>query len=561
MPTRPSASPAFALSDRFVDAYAAVRPLEATMAGVGGHDDRWGDLGPDGVAAEADLLRRTRAELATLPPSGDRWERLAVRVLDEDLAVRIAHHDHDEPLRDIAHLASTVPEMREALEVQASDDAAGREAVARRLETFPVALDGWRRTVDLGRQRGVVAAARQVRSVAEQLDVMAAADGPIQAVAAGIVAADGARKDRIDAAVLEVRAAAAGTAGWLRTTYLPDAATEDGVGPERHERAARALLGRDLDAHDAAAWAWDRIGELTARATQVARELALADDLPGTVAALRADPAFAAPTPAAFREAMLARQHAALEELEGVHFDVPTPIRRVEVRLSGGGALGAYYTPPSEDFSRPGTIWWSLPDDGPVPLFEEVSTAYHEGFPGHHLQIGTQIALADHLSRAHRLLIWNPGYGEGWALYTEQLMDELGALEHPAYTLGYLVSELLRATRVVVDIGLHHRWRLPADAPVHDGEAWDYDRAVDVLRRLAFLPADYAASEVTRYLGWPGQAVSYALGQREIVALREERRRRDGAGFDLKTFHADVLGSGTVGLGLLRELVLDGDVR
>lgn len=552
--------PVFALADAFVDAHAELRPLEATFAGVSGHDDRWGDLGPDGLAAQADLLRRTREDLRALPAGDDHWARLAIRVLDDELTLRLDQYDHDDHLRDISHIDSTVPAMREALEVQDISDPAGREAVVARLTGYPAALAGWRATIEVGRQRGVVVAQRQVRSVVTQLRELAADDGALQRVGATVMAADGALTDALTATLPPARAAAAAAADWLESSYLPDATIEDGVGQERYLRAVRGHLGTELAPADAYAWAWERIGALTQRAEQVARQLDLGD-LHSTVAVLRADPTFAAPTADAFREAMQARQLAALEALEGVHFDVPEPVRRVEVRLASGGALGAYYIGPSEDFSRPGTIWWSLPGDGPVPLYEEVSTAYHEGFPGHHLQVGIQIALADRLSRAHRLLIWNPGYGEGWALYTERLMDELGLFEHPAYVLGYLAGELLRATRVVVDIGLHLGLRLPADAPLHAGERWDFSRAVTMLEQVAFLPTDYAESEVTRYLGWPGQAISYALGQRTIVDLRDERRSRDGAAFDLKAFHADVLGSGPVGLDLLREIVLDGDVR
>jgi uncharacterized protein (DUF885 family) len=272
---------------------------------------------------------------------------------------------------------------------------------------------------------------------------------------------------------------------------------------------------------------------------------------------LKVDPAFAAPSPEAFRELMQARQQHALDALSGVHFQVPDAIRKVEVNLVAPGApLGAWYIGPSEDFTRPGSVWWSLGDRQAIPLYEEVSTAYHEGFPGHHLQVGIQVSLAEHLTRAHRLLIWNPGYGEGWALYAEQLMDELGELERPEYVLGYLTSCLLRAVRVVVDLGLHLDQPIPPDAPLRPGGRWDFDVAVEALERLAFLDHAYASSEVTRYLGMPAQAISYAIGQRRIVELRDERRRREGAAFDLARFHADVLGSGPIGLDHLAELVL-----
>jgi uncharacterized protein (DUF885 family) len=192
-----------------------------------------------------------------------------------------------------------------------------------------------------------------------------------------------------------------------------------------------------------------------------------------------------------------------------------------------------------------------------VPIWDEVTTAYHEGFPGHHLQCGLQVCLGDRLSRVHRLLYWLSGYGEGWALYAERLMRELGYLDRPEFVLGLLASNALRAVRVVIDIGSHLQLPIPGDVPFHPGEAWDFDLAVEALERYAFLTNDVAVSEVTRYLGWPGQAISYKVGERVILGLRDEARAKEGESFDLKEFHERVLGSGPVGLDHLREIVLN----
>jgi len=347
------------------------------------------------------------------------------------------------------------------------------------------------------------------------------------------------------------------TAERLETIYLPHAPEADGVGIERYRRNARRFLGTDLDLEATYAWGWERIALLRARAHEVARQIDASRDLDGVRELLVTDPAYSAPSQEAFREAMQERQQQALDALTDVHFDVPTEIREVTVNLVAPGApLAAWYHGPSEDFARPGTVWWSLGDAVSVPLFDQVSTAYHEGFPGHHLQIGIQVSLSDRLSRAHRMMAWRPGYGEGWALYAEQFMDEIGALGRPEYVLGYLGTSLMRAVRVVVDLGLHLGLPIPSDAPLHPGEDWTFDRAVEALSQLAFLDVATAESEVTRYLGWPGQAISYAVGQRAIVELREERQKREGDAFDLRRFHADVLGAGCVGLDHLRELVL-----
>jgi len=257
-------------------------------------------------------------------------------------------------------------------------------------------------------------------------------------------------------------------------------------------------------------------------------------------------------------ELMKHRQVTALAELDGTHFDVPEAGKRLNVKIAPpSGSLGAYYVQPSEGFSRPGTVWYSLGDQGSIALWDEVSTAYHEGFPGHHLQCAIQLSFADRLSRLHRLMIWHPGYGEGWALYTELLMKEFGYLEKPEYELGMLSAEMLRACRVVIDIGLHLGYLIPGNAVFRPGEAWTFEAAVEMLTDMAFLNGDYAISEVTRYLGWPGQAISYKVGQKVILDLREEMAARAGESFDLKEFHSRVLGSGPVGLAHLRELVLE----
>jgi uncharacterized protein (DUF885 family) len=549
--------PVFALSSRYVDDVAALHPVRATYLGIPGSDHLWGDLGMDGVAADEELLRRTQAELEALPPTdGDHWAEVARRVLAEQLTDALGSIAAGDHFLDINHLASTVPGMRSLVELQgfATPEQAGD--LLTRIETIGEALDGWWARIDEGRRGGHLVARRQVEALAEQLRKGVEPTGAYQQKIDEVAAAHPDLAARCDAARTAVTAACIGTARRLEDIYLPDAPLADGVGIERYRRNARRFLGTDLDLEATYAWGWERIAVLRERAHAVARRIDATTDLDGVLDRLRTDPAFAAPSQDAFREAMQERQEIALAKLTDVHFEVPEQIRTVTVNTVAPGApLAAWYHGPSEDFSREGTIWWSLGDAVQVPLFDQVSTAYHEGFPGHHLQFGIQVGLSERLSRAHRLLAWRPGYGEGWALYAEQLMDELGELERPEYELGYLGTSLMRAVRVVVDLGLHLGLPIPADAPLHPGEAWTYERAVEALTGLAFLDEATARSEVTRYLGWPAQAISYAVGQRAIVELREERRAREGGSFDLRRFHADVLGSGCVGLDHLAELV------
>jgi uncharacterized protein (DUF885 family) len=359
----------------------------------------------------------------------------------------------------------------------------------------------------------------------------------------------------MESAMAAAKQASAAFASYLESTYLPDAPSADGVGRERYVRATRVFLGMEIDPEETYRWGWAQVADLRRQMVETAQLIDSSESLDGVVYLLKTDPSRCAHSQEEFVEFMAERLNAAVNELDGTTFDIPEQVKKVDVKIAPpGGALGAYYMQPSEDFSRPGSVWWSTGSKQVFPLWDEVSTAYHEGFPGHHLQNGVALTLGDHLSRLHRLLIWYPGYGEGWALYTELLMNELGYLEKPEYVLGMLSAEMLRACRVAIDIGSHLDLTIPDDASFHPGERWTFELAVELLTSYAFLGEDYAKSEVTRYLGWPGQAISYKVGERAILELREEFLGRGGG---LKEFHSRVLGSGAVGLDLLRDLVLE----
>jgi uncharacterized protein (DUF885 family) len=207
-----------------------------------------------------------------------------------------------------------------------------------------------------------------------------------------------------------------------------------------------------------------------------------------------------------------------------VHFDIAPPLRRIEVVLARGSSSGAgYYTEPSEDLVRPGRTWWPLGGRGEGDRFEtwsELSTVFHEGVPGHHLQAGAAVTAGDRLSRFARTNFVS-GHGEGWALYAERLADELGWFTAPGTRLGMLSGSALRAARAEP-----HRVR----------------------------------PEIVRYFGWPGQAITYKLGERGWLAAREQAMRRAGpGGFDLKRWHTAALSLGPIGLaGLTEELAQAG---
>jgi uncharacterized protein (DUF885 family) len=200
-------------------------------------------------------------------------------------------------------------------------------------------------------------------------------------------------------------------------------------------------------------------------------------------------------------------------------------------------------------------MWWSVPKGvTEFATWRERTTVYHEGVPGHHLQVAQTAYRRDILNRWRRIASWVSGHGEGWALYAERLMADLGFLDDPADYLGMLDGQSLRAARVVLDIGVH--CGLPASAEVGGGE-WTYDKAWQFLSSHVNTAEGFRRFELNRYLGWPGQAPSYKIGERSWLQLREDARAREGAAFDLKAFHRRALDIGSVGLDTLRAAVLD----
>ena len=273
------------------------------------------------------------------------------------------------------------------------------------------------------------------------------------------------------------------------------------------------------------------------------------------VAALDADPSRHIHGKQEFAAWMQRLADRIVDEMAGVHFDIPEPVRRIECRIAPTSDGGIYYTGPSEDFNRPGRMWWAVPDGTEsFSTWREVTTVYHEGVPGHHLQVGQTAYRSELLNRWQRLMCWVSGHGEGWALYAERLMDELGYLDDPADKLGMLDAQSFRAARVIVDIGMHLQLEIPRDNPFgfHPGETWDHDLGLEFMRQHCRMEDELIKFEVNRYLGWPGQAPSYKVGERIWLQAREDAKARLGDRFDLKAFHRAALDLGSIGLDPLQ---------
>jgi uncharacterized protein (DUF885 family) len=550
-------SPLFAFAHELVERTVALSPMDATYLGIDGYDDRLDDFSLEGEEARAALVGRALVELAEIEPLDD-LDRIGKAVMEERLSSRLGLLEGGEQRRTFSVLRSPAAGIRRVFEIQPASTPEHAEQIAARLAAVGPAFESWRRTLDADSATGLVPARRQSVGVAAQLE--AHGSGGYSALARRLAAScgvDPAASGLADAAEGAERACMA-LAAWLRDVHAPRAAEADPVGAERYSRWGRAATGADLDLDETYRWGWDELLAIDERMWEIGRDLAPdARSLGAIAAALDADDRRAVSGTEALLERLQALTEGAVEMLDGEHFDIDPRIRRCEARLAPEGSMAApYYTGPSEDLARPGTTWYPTLGHTRFPMWRNVSTWYHESVPGHHLQIATALLERERQTRFQRLEGGVAGYVEGWALYAERLMHELGALSDPADELGYLSKQAMRAARVVVDIGMHLGYRVPPDVGVLGqledaaGRTWDASLAVELLVERALVARDRAVSEVDRYLGTPGQAIAYKVGERVWLDARAAARRRGGPAFDLKAWHARALALGPMGLDI-----------
>jgi uncharacterized protein (DUF885 family) len=555
--TAPTAPTARRIADRWVDTLAELDPLVATWLGLRPDEDRMPDLSPAGLDAVADAQRRVLADLAGARVADDDDRRCAT-LLRERLEAHLAQHDAGDELATLRPIASPVQDLQEAFLMMPTATADDWAVVARRMARVPDAAAGYRATLAEGLRTGRVNAARQAEAVVEQLGAWLAADdgaGWYAGFVAGAEDVPDALRADLERAAAAAAAAVADLRDWIAGTYVPAVAeVPDGVGREAYLRGARAYLGADVDPEEAYAWGWEELARIEAEMAAEADRV-----LPGATPAqafahLEEHGAAIEGVDEAVRY-LQGLMDSAIADLDGRVVDVAEPVRRVEAMIAPPGSAAApYYTRPSLDFARPGRTWLPTLGRTRFPLFDLVSTWYHEGVPGHHLQLGTWAYRSGALSRYQTSVGSVSANTEGWALYAERLMDELGYFANPGVRLGYLDNQRMRAVRVVIDIGMHLGLRVPAGDP-HAGEVWTPELGEAFFAARSGSPAAFVHSEVIRYLGWPGQAISYKLGERAWLAGREAARRRRGDAFDLRAWHTAALGLGSLGLDdLEREL-------
>ena len=550
-----SSRPVDAVAERFVDDHAALDPIAATYVGLPGHDDRLTDLSPDGFAARAQLTRQALADASAATPTDER-EQVAKDAFLERLGLDVELDEARVPQSQISVINSGLHQVRSVFDLMPTEGEQAWSNIDARLAAIPAALDGYRETVVRAADAGDVAAKRQLLAVAEQVRSWTGQDGGANFFLDLVAGSDveGLRGD-LERHATEASDAFAAFGRWLSDDFAARGRDKDAVGRERYSLGSRYFLGATVDLEETYAWGFEELKRIEDEMARVADKIVPGGSLDEAVSALEADPSRRIEGKEAFRGWMQELATRTLEDMAGTHFDIPEPIRRIECCIAPTTDGGIYYTGPSEDFTRPGRMWWAVPAGvESFATWREVTTVFHEGVPGHHLQVAQTAYRKEVLNRWQRLMCWVSGHGEGWALYAERLMDELGYLDDPGDKLGMLDGQGFRAARVIVDIGMHLELEIPRDNPFgfHPGETWTPELGLEFMRQHCRMEDAFIQFEVNRYLGWPGQAPSYKVGERIWLQAREDARARLGSAFDLKSFHRSALDLGSIGLDPLQ---------
>ena len=568
LPAQPAARPTTAIdqtANRYTARLLELDPGFATELGHPGRESEYRDRSPAGLDALADAARTALAELAALEPV-DEVDAVTLHAMRERLGLDLELHATGWPLADLNNIASPAQGIRAIFDLMPTATTSDWVHISGRLANVPAAIDGYIAALRAGATRGLIAARRQVATVIDQCERHASTDGFFTSLAANATLDRSPEADdagtSLPAALTEAlatnaelaRAAYGLLAFFLREELLPVAPTQDAVGAERYALASREFLGSAVDLAETYAWGIAELDRIIAEQEAVAQAIEPGATIAEAKALLNADPARQLHGTGELVEWMQQLSNSAVADLAGTQFDIPFIMRTLECRIAPTQDGGIYYTGPSEDFSRPGRMWWSVPEgEDSFTTWAETTTVYHEGVPGHHLQVATATYQSALLNDWRRNVCWVSGHGEGWALYAERLMDDLGYLSDPGDKMGMLDGQRMRAARVVFDIGVH----LELPVPERWGSGtWTAEKGLEFLRANLDISEGQLDFEFHRYLGWPGQAPSYKIGQRLWEDIRDARAARDGEAFSLRDFHTQALNLGSVGLDTLQAALL-----
>jgi uncharacterized protein (DUF885 family) len=537
------------LANEYVKTIARNYPSFATSIGFPGGEGDMDDYSPNAVQRDLDLAKSTLAALHQLTPQ-DEVDEVTLDAMTRTLNSEIAMHETGLVYRDLNNIASPAQGVRDVFDLTPTATLSDWENIASRLSKVGDSLSGYVQTLQISFDKGDAPPRRQVLEVIEQVKQIV--DGKFFE---NFVADCKIELPADLKAELESNATLAShgyqSFGEYLSQMLPKATEADAIGRERYAILSEKFLGAKIDLDETYQWGIEELARVTAEQEAVANQILPGASVQEAIAHLDKDPKNKLHSTEELKAWMQKLSDQAIEDLGKTHFDIAEPIRNLECMIAPTQSGVIYYTGPSDDFSRPGRMWWSVPEGvTEFDTWRETTTVYHEGVPGHHLQVAQATYIRETLNDWRRLASWTSGHGEGWALYAERLMDELGYLPTPADRLGMLDGQRMRAARVVLDLGVH------LGKPRLDGTGtWDFDYALEFMKANVNMSEEFVRFEVTRYFGWPGQAPSYKIGQRIWEQIRDDYKARKGSDFSMKQFHTTALNLGGLGLDTLKQVM------
>ena len=546
------------IANEYFEKVLDLNPVHATELGRKGVETLYPDYSPAGEKAFARLAKKTLKKVDNVLPIDD-VDLVTLDALQERLSLYRKQYKAGFGGWQMNNIASVPQEVRSVFDLMKRNTQQDWEHIVGRMHRVTEALEGYIQTLEAAREEGKVAPRRQVDIVIEQTAAYYAPGGFFDDLAAEVAEAVPALKDEAAAGAEAAKEGYRRLNSYLVEKLQPIAPSRDAVGRKAYSLHSRSFLGTTIDLDETYAWGVKELESIIARQREVAEEIEPGASIERAKQLLDEDPARQLHGTDELKAWMQKLADAAVENLAGSHFEIGGPMRRIECCIAPTNEGGIYYTGPSPDFSRPGRMWWSVPEgEDTFTTWRETSTVYHEGVPGHHLQIAIATALQGTMNSWRTNMLWVSGHGEGWALYAERLMEELGYLKDPGDRMGMLNAQRMRAARVVFDIGVHCEMPIPAEwaeqLGVEPGTIWTSDLGYEFLKLNLDESEGHQRFEFLRYLGWPGQAPSYKIGERLWLELRDQALRR---GDDMRAFHTRALLLGSVGLDTLRRALTD----
>ena len=546
------------IANEYFEKVLDLNPVHATELGRKGVETLYPDYSPAGEKAFTRLAKKTLKKVNNVLPIDD-VDLVTLDALQERLSLYRKQHKAGFGGWQMNNIASVPQEVRSVFDLMKRNTQQDWEHIIGRMHRVTEALEGYIQTLEAAREEGKVAPRRQVDIVIEQTAAYYAPGGFFDELATEVAEAVPSLKDEAAAGAEAAKESYRRLNSYLVEKLQPVAPSRDAVGRKAYSLHSRSFLGTTIDLDETYAWGVKELESIIARQREVAEEIEPGASIERAKQLLDEDPARQLHGTDELKAWMQKLADAAVENLAGSHFEIGGPMRRIECCIAPTNEGGIYYTGPSPDFSRPGRMWWSVPEgEDTFTTWRETSTVYHEGVPGHHLQIAIATALQGTMNSWRTNMLWVSGHCEGWALYAERLMEELGYLKDPGDRMGMLNAQRMRAARVVFDIGVHCEMPIPAEwaeqLGVEPGTIWTSDLGYEFLKLNLDESEGHLRFEFLRYLGWPGQAPSYKIGERLWLELRDQALRR---GDDMRAFHTRALLLGSVGLDTLRRALTD----